>query len=256
MTQIDKDRLIEKVRKLLALSTSSNEHEAALAAEKAQAILAEYNLSMSDVRVQSTNEDNFVVNKDIRTDSVPWRRRLGAAIAEMYFCKYFYYFEKEYIPSRPKGYVRYDRHNFVGASHNIAVVQMMFQYLIDTIERLANEGSLRFPMNERSQYRTSFKAACSLRVMIRIHKRIQEAKAGQIKSETGTTLPALASLYDQTSRALTTFIQENVGQMKASKSRITQSHTAGAQDGYDAGNKVGLDPQVRGKSSGHLLGRS
>ena len=51
---MDHERIIEKVRKLLALSQSDNEHEAAAAAAKAQALLSEYNLSMSDVPAEET----------------------------------------------------------------------------------------------------------------------------------------------------------------------------------------------------------
>lgn len=46
MTQ---DEAIEKIRKVLTLTTSSNEHEAALAAERAQHLLAEYRLTLADI---------------------------------------------------------------------------------------------------------------------------------------------------------------------------------------------------------------
>lgn len=46
------EKIIERVRKLLALATSSNEHEAALAAAHAQRLLAEHNLAMADIETQ------------------------------------------------------------------------------------------------------------------------------------------------------------------------------------------------------------
>lgn len=41
--------IIEKIKKLLALANSSNEHEAALAAGHAQRLLSEHNLAMADI---------------------------------------------------------------------------------------------------------------------------------------------------------------------------------------------------------------
>ena len=41
--------LLEKISKLLALTSSPNEHEAALAAEKAAELLAKHNLSVADL---------------------------------------------------------------------------------------------------------------------------------------------------------------------------------------------------------------
>jgi hypothetical protein len=44
-----RDSIITRIQKLLALSTSGNEHEASLAMEKAQELLTKHNLSMAEV---------------------------------------------------------------------------------------------------------------------------------------------------------------------------------------------------------------
>jgi hypothetical protein len=41
--------VIDKINKLLALANSPNEHEAALAAQKASVLLTQYNLSLADL---------------------------------------------------------------------------------------------------------------------------------------------------------------------------------------------------------------
>jgi hypothetical protein len=45
----ERERVYDKVRKLLALSKSPNEHEAALAAERAREILDRYQISLAEV---------------------------------------------------------------------------------------------------------------------------------------------------------------------------------------------------------------
>jgi hypothetical protein len=218
--QINKERLIDKIRKLVALSASANEHEAALAAEKAQALCAAYNLTMADLGSADTDRvsEMFVTDMDIKTDSVPWRRRIAHAVAQMYFCTYFVQFRKEATRKRQNGYIRYDCHTFVGAEHNITVAKLMFIYLAATTERWADEGSLAYPIKERSAYKTSFKMACALRLVSRIMLKIEEGKRGQLKSETGTKLPALLNLYESTQKRLQAHIEQEYGQMRSGRS--------------------------------------
>ncbi len=74
--------LVEKVRKLLALSESPNEHEAALAAEKAQDLMLRHGMDMAQVALArgatTIGVDEALVNGKID----PWRRHLAHAIAD------------------------------------------------------------------------------------------------------------------------------------------------------------------------------
>lgn len=63
MNQVDRDRMIERVRKCLELSKSSNEHEAAAAVRQAQKIMAAYNITESDVGL-AEYVDSFVDHDD------------------------------------------------------------------------------------------------------------------------------------------------------------------------------------------------
>lgn len=47
---MDREKLLDRIRKLLALSTSPNEHEAARAAAAAQSLLQRYQLTLADVQ--------------------------------------------------------------------------------------------------------------------------------------------------------------------------------------------------------------
>lgn len=239
------DKVLDKVRKLLALAGSSNEHEAALAMSRAQGLLAEHNLTLADVKAEKGDE--FVIEKDIVTTSYPWRRQLANAVASLYFCRYYY-------QSVQRRKTMYDVHCFAGAQHNIAVAKMMFEYLHKTVDRLAREGARGLSKKQQSPYRVSFRTACTTRLMSRIARRIEEAKQGKITGEKGTTLPALASMYDQVKVKLDTFLDENVGQMKTTKSKMATLDTRGMIDGAKAGETIGLDAQIGTGSAGQLEG--
>ncbi len=60
------DKLIEKLRKLLSLGTSSNEHESALALEKARDLALKYDIELSSIRLTEPEKElNEIVRDDI-----------------------------------------------------------------------------------------------------------------------------------------------------------------------------------------------
>jgi len=248
-TEMDsKDKLIAKIKKLMALTSSPNEHEAALAAEKMQAILAEHNLSMTDVKAAKEGFDGIKTDGDLRTNSFPWRRSLANAVAQMYFCKYFFVTHR-----KPGGNARsgHDSHHFVGASHNIEVAKMMFGYLNETVDRLAREGAKAHPEN-RSGYITSFTNACAGRLVTRIYDRIEAAKRGEVKNEAGKSM-ALVVLYTETEKQLQAYLDDRHGPMKSRPSRARLTNMAGTLDGRAAGDKIGLDQQVANNNAARRI---
>lgn len=74
--------LVEKVRKLLALSESPNEHEAALAAEKAQELMLRHGIGMAQVALARGAGTIGVDAAGVKSKVDPWRRHLADAIAK------------------------------------------------------------------------------------------------------------------------------------------------------------------------------
>lgn len=117
--------IIRKVKALLARSRSQNEHEAAVAAAKAQEILQQYNLDLS--LLEDAPKPEYVrENITLETMRV-WRKRLAHRLAQFNFCKFFFW----------RG-----SHNgaFVGEPHNIEVVKALYAYLSHELEQIANIG--------------------------------------------------------------------------------------------------------------------
>lgn len=259
----NKDKFLDKVRKVLALTTSPNEHEAARAMERVQAMLAEHNLTMSDVATESEPEDEVIVDGlDDLYESVPWMKQLCSSVASLYFCRGFFSYVYKDRPNskvtgrrksgKPLAYRRMDKFSFVGAPHNAAVAKMMFAYLVETVRRLAREGAKTVPQNEKSKYQTSFKAACANRLAHRIWVRIQDTKAGKVKTEGGTNLPAV--IYDDLERKVQAYMDKEFGNMRSHKVKVTASHYKGVMDGRDAGDRISLDGQVGRSKPAPALG--
>jgi hypothetical protein len=252
MTDEQKRKVLEKVRKLLALAQSANEYEAEAAAERAQILLAEHNLEMSEVHA---TEGGIEMDDEFMTDSRPWRRQLGTMVAKLYFCGYYYTFKyKE--SARKCGYFRGDAHVFTGERHNIVVAKLMFQYLNETVERLARDAGNKTTSTQRAHFITSFRHACANRICYRLYNRYLEANKKGMPGSHGNTLPALANLYQIADQRVQQFWSSTIlkeGDMKGSRSLTTDKYDHdGLAAGFKAGDSVGLDAQV-GKDSNRLL---
>lgn len=225
----DTDKIIAKIKKLLALATSPNEEEAASAAAKAAELLARYNIDREQV-------DNLADTSTIIEIAVPalyalWRFAIGNAVGNLYFAVH-------YVDDRDD--ILIPNNVFVGEPHNAQVAALMFTYLISTVERLSDatvgDGS----------YRAAFMNGCAAR----LHGRMQALhQAATHQNNSSTTLPAVYA------RALARILPLLEGRGLAAKTMglSDQGNLQGWQDGMTAGEKIGLDQQVTGDSGVRMI---
>lgn len=115
----------DKIRKLLALAQSPNEHEARSALLKARQLMAEHKLSESELGDPENQEV-----KDVRTDITcskrrnPWIAHLSAVIGENYCCKAYrsnkYGKQTQYI-------------GFIGFEDDVEICTEIFKYAVDCV---------------------------------------------------------------------------------------------------------------------------
>ncbi len=79
-----KEKMIDKIKKLLELATSDNPHEAQLAMTKAQALMVEHNIEMQEVEEQE-QEDVIKATSD-SWGRGQFRRSLGVVISDNFRC--------------------------------------------------------------------------------------------------------------------------------------------------------------------------
>lgn len=86
------EKIVEKIKKLLALSKSPNENEAMAAALKAQALMAKYEIDLSQIE---TNEDRKIVERiycdNGKHEMKKWKYGLATIVANNFMCKMFLY---------------------------------------------------------------------------------------------------------------------------------------------------------------------
>jgi len=136
-TIYSQEQIIEKVRGLLALAKSSNPNEAALAAQRATALMQKYNLDQAQVDL-SRNQPAYTKSAFALESNRRWRHRLMSLICNANFCQFVWYVGKR------DGFI-------LGRAVNIPAVRVLYDYLADSLDKMAEEAFKHYtwqPMND------------------------------------------------------------------------------------------------------------
>lgn len=120
--------LIEKLRKILALTASPVEAEAALAATRLQELLTKHNLSIADLEQRGAKAPEMrEQGHDLGKAAFKWKLDLAEGIAEFYYCAP--------MVNRYAKTVR-----FVGRPDNVEALQMLYSWVIEQIKEIAKNA--------------------------------------------------------------------------------------------------------------------
>ena len=81
----ERDKIFEKIKKCLALSASSNEHEAEAALRQARALMEKYSIDHADMLAYEACEES--VKSGSKSKPSSWETRLAAKIADVFNCR-------------------------------------------------------------------------------------------------------------------------------------------------------------------------
>lgn len=229
------DAIVEKIKKLLALSGSNNENEAASALRKAHQLLLDYDLSMDQVEKSENNIHSLELLKFAREQA--WKTVLVNAVADYNFCKVLN--RKSYIQvSRNKAKPSYC-YEIYGSEVDIHVCREMFEYLTRSILIMTRNSSKD---RKDRPYKESYKLGMAYKISERLIKFSDEEKVVSHQN-------ALVLSYQKTRNSEIDNHWEKLGfniQNKKSRSRRVYSDAFDA--GYEKADSINLAKQVGLKS--------
>jgi hypothetical protein len=128
---LTKNEAIDKVRKLLELSKSPNENEAARAAAKAREILSNYNLSMADLPLDEIRATLDIMEKEVDEDPTlrMWIQNLITHTCKGFDCTHI-------IANKRSG----TKVIFIGDELDAEIAASTFEFLKKEIRRLCSES--------------------------------------------------------------------------------------------------------------------
>lgn len=217
------DRIIDKIQKLLALSTSSNVNEAATAAALTQELMTRHQIEVADIEYHTSKDGDVQVENEelVREKSyIPWKVSLAAGIAKANGCSA--YTQNIYPGSSTKKLVAT---RFIGTKSSISVVRYMYAYLVREIDRLASENRKGHDRIWLKSFRLGAVAAITTRLVQASKEVAKEATPG-----------ALVVIDKTTSK-----VEEACSALGLKEGRkIKTQDFCGFQEGVNAGRTVNL----------------
>lgn len=244
LTENEATKIYEKITKLLALSKSPNEHEAALAAERAQDLLLKYNLSLADIQTPGSQEEigKHLVSSMPGGKKYHWCGTLLNGIATANFCKAVWTGSSLFV---------------IGRKSNAAVCREMYLYLLEAIERVSAEAWKAWKKQtkpsgaESTRWYNSFVDGCTNRIYYRLMEiRKQQETVGS--SDGSVSALVCVSLYQREDAAIEEFAAANLKIGKGSSSQ-KKTNLSAYSAGSKAGENISLNKQVKSGSQ-KLLG--
>jgi len=228
---IDKEALMRRLAKLMAIAQDSraNPAEASAAAGMAERIMRKYQIDHADIVMKEIKSGEHMstadsvatakTNKTIVKEVPPWANMLASAVAKFNYCG-------ARIVTTASG----DRGiRFFGYESDVQLCKWMYDYLVTTINRLAEEYKWTddYMENGRSVL-TSYRRGVSIGIITAIQKLEKERQ--QEMTSTGTSLMVVKS--DAISAHF-----GNVFETKRVKGSANIRHDAYSQ-GFSDGRKV------------------
>ena len=222
--------IIEKIKKLLALANSSNEHEAALAASHAQRLLSEHNLAMADIEATHKPDKADKVETNVSKTLPKWVRHLSAGVSTAFDCQAIHH------PATGKM-------SFIGVGADVQVAAYTFAYLDRTVRKLCtNYMKHHVSSSIANRHRELMRQSYYLGAVSTINTRLRDQKI-QTPVTTGTLVPVKEGLIRQA--------MKEIGNLRTVRSRKSYINADAYTNGQNDGRQVGIH---RGIGSSHTQG--
>ena len=223
-------KIIDKVKKLLRLAASSSfESEAKAAAVRAQELLREYRLEISDV--DDLREDDNCDESEIFvlcTEYIPTHIKLLVQAIE---CGFFVKAIYAWRPVNKKGSLRYRRSvRFVGVVPDCHIARQLFEFLWDFSQRKAREQGVI------GAKRSAFLQGFALAVEERLEHQARCNRQQETSQETALVLSRRG--------AVDTYFKRKYPNIGTSRNGTISGDLTGMREGYREGEKVSLDRPV------------
>lgn len=215
----------DKIKKLLALSKSPNEHEAQSALAKAQQLMVEHKISMAEVEdkeQRKAHEHLAGVTYSARRDH--WILRLSQVISKNYCCESFSY--------REQGKQTYKLY-FCGLNEDVEICMIAFKYAMDCIQSEIKQRKSKGKLfNYTNELITSMCNGYAFGFIKGLDEAFEEQKRAAAQSEANwglvlSTPPEVKQRMSELGARTTTFQSKQAA--KLSKS----DYEVGKKDGRD-----------------------
>ncbi|MBI5817447.1 MAG: DUF2786 domain-containing protein [Verrucomicrobia bacterium] len=213
--------VINRIQKLLALTESPNEHEAALALQRASDLLLKYNLTRAEVEGRRLSHNGVGERRiEVAGRITDWHKALAVEIADHCFSRCICF---------RRGFI------FVGAPDNLEAARSLLIWTLRQLQRISLEATLEQAGRGKRAARWRFNF--SLGAVLMIVRRLRSTRT--VQKESDPQVPGLILVHEA---AAEKYIKQNIPTKPMPKLRKARMSSA-LLTGMIAGEKVSLNPQ-------------
>lgn len=242
--------IIDKILKLLRLSSSSNENEASLAAQRASELLIKHNISIDEIHEDGSRFEKIDKNFAFEYKVNYWRSWLLSALSELNFCKTTVMNDGKEI------------YLLLGKTHNIMVTKKIFEYLEKNVKKFTNEYTKAYVekdkmsyemglISERTWHRRKRMARNSIRlgIVTGLCERLQNKKEelmnkGFDNTHANGMALVIRDKYKSEEELIQEWLKRNVSEVKEKKQKSKDVDIKAFNLGATISNNIGIDPQI------------
>lgn len=234
---MNKDQVLDKIKKLLALANSSNEHEAKAASAMANKLLTKYNLTMKDCDDVDHKYNEKFFNTGKQKQPTEWKF-VQSLLREFFFVE-IVHTRKPITTGSPLTGDFKMKYEFCyvmfGQPHNIEIAIYIRDFLIRSFK------------DSFAEYKRVYKASTAARqsyyhgLYQGLHAQLAESRKS-VETETGLVVVPDADLED--------FVQDSMnGALTKNKNKVKINDKDAALAGYDRGKDLQISRGMNGDSS-------
>lgn len=210
--------LIEKVKKLMSLATSSNEHEASLAATKVHELYLKYNLEQADLGAKSEVTHLLISTGKKRLSLI--EKKIIAMLVEFYFVQVIVVQEFS-----PKYLAHYQALEVIGLKENTLMAEYVYHFLF--------RATKSYPS-------TSMKLG------------LLDGFAQKLKGQDVLETVNQKALIVRAQTELTDYVQDYFPRLRSLRSLARQISSSDYNHGISQGKKLNLNKPISDKNSGAI----
>ena len=237
------NRILEKVKKLMALAGSSNEHESFLAMKKANELMIKYNIGRFENNTQDRYTYKIICHKKKRVEN--YQRRICTIIWKYFFVEVVF----SSLFDAKKGET-YKSIEFLGTDENVKMAEYVYYFLLNNLE------SLWKVYNEATNVGYKHKRSYWLGILDGFSKKMELIDNSELlnkKNYTDLKTNNIGALIRQNDDILKEFISLRFPRLKSYRANASTVFYTAFNDGVEEGKKLnisrGIDSKVnfRGK---------
>lgn len=233
MTEQEQEKIIDKIRKLLALAeedSNATQAEAENAAAKVQILLQKYNLERS--QIGESKKHNLIMETLVLPSSRLWAKHLLDVVAKMNFCKAIWYI------GTTKGIL-------IGEEANIQAVTALYEYIAGALRKMATTAYAEHTRLNPYSYLApnSFRTNFYLGAINMIHYRLYQQQKEFMESASDSR--ALVVVNDEQLKAFASEKFPKTKNVKDMHKQHSQVSTDGYSEGLVAGSNIELNKLVK-----------